>query len=47
MPAMRLEIERGDAEVAVGRLQRLAAVLVGAQLRLERLLDLGASCRWP
>ena len=41
MPAMRLEIERGDAQVAVGRLQRLAAVLVGAQLRLERLLDLG------
>ena len=40
MPAMRLEIERGDAQVAVGRLQRLAAVLVGAQLRLERLLDL-------
>ena len=30
-----------DAQVAVGRLQRLAAVLVGAQLRLERLLDLG------
>ena len=30
-----------DAEVAVGRLQRPAAVLVGAQLRVERLLDLG------